>query len=103
MQWYDQARIGTGHREDAEIEVAWRALKSSSASCRHQTSEPLYEWVGRSVTVLPGSTDRGGAQGRLAAVDYEQAVLVVQPLPGIEAQVWFPRFGYHIRKSRTDE
>ena len=106
MQWYDRmTQIGTGHREDAEIEVAWRALKSYKKRILPPSDrdEPLYEWVGRSVTVLPGSADRGGAQGRLAAVDYEQAVLVVEPWPGIEAQVWFPRFGYHIRKCRTDE
>jgi hypothetical protein len=23
-------------------------------------------------------------------------VLAVEPLPGFEAQVWFPRFGYHL-------
>lgn len=106
MQWYERmTQIGTGTREDAEIDVAWRALKLSEKRTLppSELDEPLNEWLGRSVRVLPDSADRGGSQGRLAAVGHEQAVLVVEPLPGIEAQVWFPRFGYHIRESRTDE
>ena len=105
LQWYERmTQIGTGTREDAAIEVAWSALKASAQRTLPSSdrNEPLNEWVGRSVSVLPGSADRGGAQGRLVAVDHEQAVLVVEPLPGVEAQVWFPRFGYHIRESRTD-
>ena len=106
MQWYEQmTEIGTGTREDAEIDVAWRALKSSEKRTLPppDQDEPLNERVGRSVSVLPGSANRGGAQGRLVAVNHEQAVLAVEPLPGVEAQVWFPRFGYHIRESRTEE
>ena len=106
MQWYEQmTQIGTGTREDAEIDVAWRALKSSEKRTLPplDQDEPLNERVGRSVSVLPGSANRGGAQGRLVAVNHEQAVLAVEPLPGVEAQVWFPRFGYHIRESRTEE
>ena len=105
LQWYERmTQIGTGTREDAAIEVAWSALKASAQRTLPPSdrNEPLNEWVGRSVSVLPGSADRGGAQGRLVAVDHEQAVLIVEPLPGVEAQVWFPRFGYHIRESRTD-
>ena len=105
LQWYERmTQIGTGTREDAAIEVAWSALKASAQRTLPSSdrNEPLNEWVGRSVSVLPGSADRGSAQGRLVAVDHEQAVLVVEPLPGVEAQVWFPRFGYHIRESRTD-
>ena len=104
MQWYERmTQIGTGSREDAEIEVAWQALKSSEkrALPPSDRNEPLNEWVGRAVSVLPGSADRGGAQGRLAAIDHEQAVLVVEPLPGIEAQVWFPRFGYHLKLAES--
>ena len=105
LQWYERmTQIGTGTREDGAIEVAWSALKASAQQTLPPSDrdEPLNEWVGRSVSVLPGSADRGGAQGRLVAVDHEQAVLVVEPLPGVEARVWYPRFGYHIRESRTD-
>jgi len=58
--------------------------------------EPLAPWVGEVVDISAGSADRGSASGRLLAVDEEQVVLGVEPLPGIDAQVWFPRFGYHL-------
>ncbi|MBR9796625.1 MAG: hypothetical protein GYB45_11285, partial [Gammaproteobacteria bacterium] len=45
-----------------------------------------------------GSADRGSASGRLLAVDQEQVVLGVEPIPGEPAQVWFPRFGYHLKQ-----
>ena len=99
VKWYDRmAAIGTGGRDDVDIEVAWRALRSSQGRSLPTTpeDEPLGQWVGQVVSVAAGSADRGGASGRLLAVDHEQVVLAVEPLAGVEAQVWFPRFGYHV-------
>jgi len=78
--------------------VAWRALRSSEGRSLPTTpeDEPLGHWVGQLVSVTAGSADRGGASGLLLAVDHEQVVLAVEPLAGVEAQVWFPRFGYHV-------
>ena len=45
-----------------------------------------------------GSADRGSASGRLLAVDHEEVVLAVEPIPGETAQVWFPRFGDHLKQ-----
>ena len=46
-------QIGTGHREDAEIEVAWRALKSSEKRVLPPSDrdEPLAPWVGGPVGI----------------------------------------------------
>ena len=80
------------------MEVAWDAIRSGSEQRLPDTpaEEPLSEWLGHAVHVSAGSADRGSVAGRLLAVDREQAVLAVEPLPGLEAQVWFPRFGYHL-------
>ncbi|MGB2419711.1 MAG: hypothetical protein ACPH9Z_06240, partial [Luminiphilus sp.] len=60
--------------------------------------EPLAKWVGELVDISAGAADRGSASGRLLAVDQEQVVLGVEPIPGEPAQVWFPRFGYHLKQ-----
>ena len=99
--WYERmSALGTGHREDAEIDVAWQALKDGPARPLPETpdQEPLSPWVGEMVDISAGSADRGSASGRLLAVDHEQVVLGVEPMSGDEAQVWFPRFGYHLKK-----
>ena len=99
--WYERLlSLGTGQRTDADIEVAWEALKAAEPRAYPSTpqDEPLKEWVGQSVQVSAGSADRGRANGRLLAVDHEQVVLAVTPLAGFEAQVWFPRFGYNITR-----
>ena len=61
-------------------------------------TEPLAQWVGGLVEISAGSADHGMASGRLLAVDHEQVVLAVEPIPGETAQVWFPRFGYHLKQ-----
>jgi len=99
--WYERmSALGTGDRVDVEIDVAWQALKDGPARPLPATpdQEPLAPWVGESVDIAAGSADRGSASGRLLAVDQEQVVLGVEPIRGEEAQVWFPRFGYHLRQ-----
>ncbi|MEK9654633.1 MAG: glutathione S-transferase N-terminal domain-containing protein [Halieaceae bacterium] len=99
--WYEQMLgLGTGARTDATIEEAWETLKLSKQLPLPMTpeDEPLSDWVGLWVNVSAGSADRGGASGRIIAVDHEQVVLAVEPLPGLTAQVWFPRFGYHVAR-----
>ena len=99
--WYERMLVlGTGDREDVEIDVAWQALKDEPARPLPDTSdqEPLAQWVGEVVDISAGSADRGSASGRLLAVDQEQVVLGVEPIPGESAQVWFPRFGYHLKQ-----
>jgi hypothetical protein len=97
--WYERmSALGTGDREDVEIFAAWQALKEGPARPLPDTpdQEPLAKWVGELVDISAGSADRGSASGRLLAVDHEQVVLGVEPITGEEAQVWFPRFGYHL-------
>ena len=99
--WYERmSALGTGDREDVEIDVAWQALKDGPARSLPKTSaqEPLAQWVGEAVDISAGSADRGSASGRLLAVDQEQVVLGVEPISGESAQVWFPRFGYHLKQ-----
>ena len=99
--WYERMlALGTGDREDAEIDIAWQALEEGPARPVPSTSdqEPLAGWVGEVVDVSAGSADRGCASGRLLAVDHEQVVLGVEPISGEAAQVWFPRFGYHLKQ-----
>jgi glutathione S-transferase len=101
VEWHERmSALGTGIREDAEIEIAWQALKEGPARSLPETSdqEPLAQWVGEVVDISAGSADRGSASGRLLAVDQEQVVLGVEPIPGEPAQVWFPRFGYHLKQ-----
>ena len=78
------------------------ALKSAEprALPSKPEDEPLKAWLGQGVQVSAGSADRGCASGRLLAVDREQVVLAVTPLAGVDAQVWFPRFGYHVSLNR---
>ena len=97
--WYERvSALGTGDREDAEIEIAWQTLKEGPARPLPETpdQEPLAQWVGEVVDISAGSADRGSASGCLLAVDHEQVVLGVEPISGEPAQVWFPRFGYHL-------
>ena len=99
--WYERvSALGTGDREDVKIDVAWQSLKDGPARPLPDTpdQEPLAPWVGEVVDIAAGSADRGSASGRLLAVDHEQVVLGVEPIPGEAAQVWFPRFGYHLRQ-----
>ena len=99
--WYKRvSALGTGDREDVKIDVAWQSLKDGPARPLPDTpdQEPLAPWVGEVVDIAAGSADRGSASGRLLAVDHEQVVLGVEPIPGEAAQVWFPRFGYHLRQ-----
>ena len=99
VAWYERmVALGTGARTDAEIVFAWEALKAAEPRALPATpaDEPLKAWLGQSVQVSAGSADRGGAWGRLLAIDHEQVVLAVTPLAGVDAQVWFPRFGYHL-------
>lgn len=99
--WYERmSALGTGDREDAKIDIAWQALKEGPARPLPDTpaQEPLAKWVGELVDISAGSADRGSASGRLLAVDQEQVVLAVEPIPGESAQVWFPRFGYHLKQ-----
>jgi glutathione S-transferase len=99
--WYERvSALGAGDREDVDIDVAWQALKDGPARPLPDTpdQEPLAEWVGEMVDISAGSADRGSASGRLLAVDHEQVVLGVEPLAGETAQVWFPRFGYHLKQ-----
>ena len=99
--WYERmSALGAGDREDVEIEIAWRALKEGPTRPLPDTldQEPLAPWVGEAVDIAAGSADRGSASGRLLAVDHEQVVLGVEPITGEEAQVWFPRFGYHLKQ-----
>ena len=99
--WYERvSALGTGDREDVKIDVAWKSLKDGPARPLPDTpdQEPLAPWVGEVVDIAAGSADRGSASGRLLAVDHEQVVLGVEPISGEAAQVWFPRFGYHLRQ-----
>ena len=99
--WYERvSALGTGDREDVKIDVAWQSLKDGPARPLPDTpdQEPLAPWVGEVVDIAAGSADRGSASGRLLAVDHEQVVLGVEPISGEAAQVWFPRFGYHLRQ-----
>ena len=99
--WYERvSALGTGDREDVKIDVAWQSLKDGPARPLPDTpdQEPLAPWVGEMVDISAGSADRGSASGRLLAVDHEQVVLGVEPISGEESQVWFPRFGYHLKK-----
>ena len=99
--WYERvSAMGTGDREDVKIDVAWQSLKDGPARPLPDTpdQEPLAPWVGEVVDIAAGSADRGSASGRLLAVDHEQVVLGVEPISGEAAQVWFPRFGYHLRQ-----
>ena len=99
--WYERvSALGAGDREDVDIDVAWQALKDGPARPLPDTpdQEPLAQWVGETVDISAGSADRGSASGRLLAVDHEQVVLGVEPLAGEAAQVWFPRFGYHLKQ-----
>jgi len=99
VAWYERmVALGTGARTDAEIAVAWESLNAVEPRAFPATpaDEPLKAWLGQSVQISAGSADRGGARGRLLAVDHEQVVLAVTPLEGVDAQVWFPRFGYHL-------
>ena len=98
--WYERVTVlGTGDREDAEIDAAWQALKAGPARPLPETpdQEPLAQWVGEAVDISAWSADRGSASGCLLAVDHEQVVLGVEPISGGAAQVWFPRFGYHLK------
>ena len=61
-------------------------------------TEPLAQWVGGLVEISAGSADRGSASGRLLAVDQEQVVLAIEPIPSETAQVSFPRSGYHLQQ-----
>jgi hypothetical protein len=102
VAWYQRVEVlGIGVREDVTIEVAWDAIRSGYTQRLPDTSveEPLSEWLGHAVHISAGSADRGSVAGRLLAVDHEQVVLAVEPLPGFEAQVWFPRFGYHLSQA----
>ena len=99
--WYERvSALGTGDREDVKIDVAWQSLKDGPARPLPDTpdQEPLAPWVGEVVDIAAGSADRGSASGRLLAVDHEQVVLGVETISGEAAQVWFPRFGYHLRQ-----
>ena len=99
--WYERvSALGTGDREDVKIDVAWQSLKDGPARPLPDTpdQEPLAPWVGEVVDIAAGSADRGSASGRLLAVDHEQVVLGVEPISGEAAQVWFPRFGYHLKQ-----
>ena len=99
--WYERvSAFGTGDREDVKIDVAWQSLKDGPARPLPDTpdQEPLAPWVGEVVDIAAGSADRGSASGRLLAVDHEQVVLGAEPISGEAAQVWFPRFGYHLRQ-----
>ena len=99
--WYERvSALGTGDREDVKIDVAWQSLKDGPARPLPDTpdQEPLAPWVGEVVDIAAGSADRGSASGRLLAVDHEQVVLGVEPISGEAAQVWLPRFGYHLRQ-----
>ena len=99
--WYERvSALGAGDREDVDIDVAWQALKDGPARPLPDTpdQEPLAQWVGEMVDISAGSADRGSASGRLLAVDHEQVVLGVEPISGEVAQVWFPRFGYHLKQ-----
>ena len=99
--WYERmSALGAGDREDVEIEIAWRALKEGPTRPLPDTpdQEPLAPWIGEMVDISAGSADRGSASGRLLAVDHEQVVLGVEPISGEAAQVWFPRFGYHLKQ-----
>ena len=99
--WYERvSALGTGDREDVKIDVAWQSLKDGPARPLPDTpdQEPLAPWVGEVVDIAAGSADRGSASGCLLAVDHEQVVLGVEPISGEAAQVWFPRFGYHLRQ-----
>ena len=99
--WYERvSALGTGDREDVKIDIAWQSLKDGPARPLPDTpdQEPLAPWVGEVVDIAAGSADRGSASGRLLAVDHEQVVLGVEPISGEAAQVWFPRFGYHLRQ-----
>ena len=99
--WYERvSALGTGDREDVKIDVAWQSLKDGLARPLPDTpdQEPLAPWVGEAVDISAGSADRGSASGRLLAVDHEQVVLGVEPISGEDVQVWFPRFGYHLRQ-----
>ena len=99
--WYERvSALGTGDREDVKMDVAWQSLKDGPARPLPDTpdQEPLAPWVGEVVDIAAGSADRGSASGRLLAVDHEQVVLGVEPISGEAAQVWFPRFGYHLRQ-----
>ena len=92
--------FGSGEREDAKIEVAWEALKNESTKPLTYTPdpEPLARWVGGLVEISAGSADRVSASGRLLAVDQEQVVLAIEPIPSETAQVSFPRSGYHLQQ-----
>jgi len=97
--WYKRVdSLGTGDREDVGFDEAWAALQSGLPRPLPETPscEPLRNWLGKVVIVATGDADRGASLGTLLAVDYEHAVISVEPLPGVEAQVWFPRLGYHI-------
>ncbi len=99
--WYERvSALGTGDREDVKIDIAWQSLKDGPARPLPDTpdQEPLAPWVGEVVDIAAGSADRGSASGRLLAVDHEQVVLGVEPISGEAAQVWFPRFGYHLKQ-----
>jgi glutathione S-transferase len=99
IDWYERmSELGTGDREDADIKIAWQALKEGPMRSLPGTpdQEPLAPWIGEVVDICAGSADRGSASGRLLAVDQEQVVLGVEPISGESAQVWFPRFGYHL-------
>ena len=61
-------------------------------------TEPLAQWVGGLVEISAGPADHGIASGRLLAVDHEEVVLAVEPIPGETAQVWCPRFGDHLKQ-----
>ena len=99
VAWYERmVALGTGARTDAEIAVAWESLNAAEPRALPTTAadEPLKAWLGQSVQISAGSADRGAARGRLLAIDHEQVVLAVTPIEGVDAQVWFPRFGYHL-------
>ena len=99
VAWYERmVALGTGARTDAEIAVAWESLNAAEPRALPATAadEPLKARLGQSVQISAGSADRGGARGRLLAIDHEQVVLAVTPIEGVDAQVWFPRFGYHL-------
>ena len=101
VDWYERmSALGTGIREDADIDIAWQALRAGPARPLPDTldQEPLAQWVGEVVDISAGLADRGSASGRLLAVDHEQVVLGVEPISGEPAQVWFPRFGYHLKQ-----
>jgi glutathione S-transferase len=95
--WYQQmSDLGVGERADVTIELAWSQLKQSQKAPLPDTpdDEPLRDWLGQQVMVGTGSADRGASTGVLLAVDGEQVVIASEPLEGVNAQVWFPRFGY---------